>query len=87
MARVVRELVRPVEHARSETDLQTDIRILEVIAKDASEIRNSSTADSRDRACRKIIATLLFSGHSYQRVREAIVHAQKLVAQSNANSA
>jgi hypothetical protein len=87
MARVVRELVRPVEQVRSETDLQTDIQILEVIAKDASEIRNSSTADSRDRACRKTITKLLFAGHSYQRVREAIVHAQKLVAQSNTNPA
>lgn len=87
MARVVRELVRPVEQARSETDLQTDIQILQVILKDSPMVVKSSTEVSRDRACLDIAAKLLNFGYSSDQIRSAIVHAQKLVAQAGANPA
>ena len=87
MARVVRELVRPVEQTRSETDLQTDIQILEVIAKVDLGLRTSGAFNYPKYAGRVFESALLSRGYKPERVVEAINHAQKLVAQSDANPA
>lgn len=87
MGRVVRELVRPVEQTRSETDLQTDIQILEVIAKVDRELRTSGAHNYPVYAGGVFKSALLSRGYKPERIVEAINHAQKLVAQSNANPA
>jgi DNA-directed RNA polymerase specialized sigma54-like protein len=86
MTRVVRELVRPVEQARSETDLQTDIRIVGVILSE--QVRLESAISARPEYVARVIVKVLDShGYKPERIVEAINHAQKLVAQSNANPA
>lgn len=90
MARVVRDQsVRPVEQVRSETDLRTDIRILGVILSEQVRMtRVTSVTSSRPGyIARVIVKTLDSHGYKLERVVEAINHAQKLVAQSNANPA
>lgn len=89
MARVVRELVRPVKQVRSETDLRTDIQILEVIASEQARMtRVTSVTSSRpEYIARVIVKALDDRGYKPARIVEAINHAQKLVAQSDANPA